>query len=34
MKIEDLAAIMGKSRSEVEQMLREDDVIEINLSNK
>lgn len=31
-KIEDLAALLGKSRAEVERMLQQDDVIELKLT--
>ena len=33
MKIEDLAAIMGKSVSEVKQLLKEQDVIQVSLKD-
>ena len=34
MKIEDLAKIMGKSKWEVEEMLKNNDVIELNLNER
>jgi hypothetical protein len=34
MKIEELAELMGKSVSEVQDMLKKDDVIELNLSER
>ena len=34
MKIEDLAKIMGKSKWEVEEMLKNSDVIELNLNER
>ena len=34
MKIEDLAAIMGKSVSEVKQILKEQDLVEVSLKEK
>ena len=34
MKIEDLAKIMGKTKWEVEEMLRKSDVIELNLNER
>ena len=34
MKIEDLAKIMGKSKWEVEEMLKTSDVIELNLNER
>jgi hypothetical protein len=34
MKIEDLAAIMGKSVSEVKQILKEQDLIEVSLKEQ
>ena len=34
MKIEDLAKIMGKSKWEVEEMLKASDVIELNLNER
>lgn len=34
MKIEDLALLLGKTRQEVEEMLKENDVIELNLTEK
>ena len=32
--IEDLAELLGKTRSEVEEMLRQNDVIELNLNER
>lgn len=34
MKIEDLADILGKNKREVEEMLRTNDVIELNLNER
>ena len=34
MKIEDLAKIMGKTKWEVEEMLKKSDVIELNLNER
>ena len=34
LRIEDLAQIMGKSKAQVEEMLRSSDVIELNLSER
>ncbi len=34
MKIEDLAALLGKTRQEMEQMLKENDTIELNLTER
>ena len=34
MKIEDLAELLGKKKWEVEQMLKANDVIELNLSER
>lgn len=34
MKIEDLAYLLGKTKWEVEEMLRTNDVIELNLNEK
>jgi len=34
LKIEDLAKIMGKSKWEVEEMLKTSDVIELNLNER
>lgn len=34
MKIEDLAKLMKKSRREVEAMLKKDDIIELDLTEK
>ena len=34
LKIEDLAKVLGKTRWEVEEMLRRDDIIELNLSER
>ncbi len=34
MKIEDLAELMGKTRFEVEEMLKREDVIELNLNER
>ncbi|MBI3026657.1 hypothetical protein HYY70_00955 [Candidatus Woesearchaeota archaeon] len=34
MKIEDLAELMGKTRWEIEEILKTQDVIELNLSEK
>lgn len=34
MKIEDLAAIMGKSISEVKQILKEQDLVEVSLKEQ
>lgn len=34
MKIEDLAELLGKTRMEVEEMLRSTDVIELKLSER
>ena len=34
MKIEDLAQILGKNKHEVEEMLRANDVIELNLNER
>ena len=34
MKIEELCRLLGKSRLEVEEMLRTSDVIELNLSER
>ena len=34
MKIDDLAQLLGKTRKEVEEMLRENDVIELGLSER
>ena len=31
-KLDDLAALLGKSRAEVERMLQQDDVIELRLT--
>ncbi len=33
-RIEDLAELMGKSKSEVEAMLKSSDIIELNLSER
>lgn len=34
MKVEDLAELLGKTRFEVEQMLKTNDVIELNLNER
>ena len=34
MKIEDLAQILGKNKREVEEMLKTNDVIELNLNER
>ena len=34
MKIEDLASLLGKNKQEVEEMLRANDVIELNLNER
>ena len=34
MRIEDLAKLLGKTRTEVEEMLKAQDVIELNLSER
>lgn len=34
LKIEELARLMGKTRYEMEKMLKENDVIELNLNEK
>ena len=34
LKIEDLARLMGKTKMQVEEMLRSNDVIELNLSER
>ena len=34
MKIEDLASLLGKTKIEVEKMLKENDVIELNLTER
>ena len=34
MKVEDLAKLLGKSKWEVEEMLRTNDVIELNLNER
>ena len=34
MKIEDLAKLMGKTKMEIEEMLKRDDVIELNLNER
>ena len=34
LKIEDLADLLGKTRGEVEEMLKQRDVIELNLSER
>lgn len=34
MKVEDLAKLMGKTRWEVEEMLKKSDVIELNLNER
>ena len=34
MKIEDLAELLGKTRIEVEEMLKKQDIIELNLSER
>ena len=34
MKIEDLAEVLGKTKFEVEEMLKANDVIELNLSER
>lgn len=34
MRIDDLAKMLGKTRTEVEEMLKEHDVIELNLSER
>ena len=34
MKIGDLAELLGKTKFEVEEMLRKDDVIELNLNER
>ncbi len=34
MRIEDLAELMGKTKNEVEDMLRSSDVIELNLNER
>ena len=34
MKIGDLAEVMGKTRMEIEQMLKANDVIELNLNER
>ena len=34
MKIDDLAELLGKSRWEIEEMLKRQDVIELNLSER
>ena len=34
MKIDEIAALLGKRRSEVEEMLKRSDVIELNLSER
>jgi len=34
MKIGDLAELLGKTRSEIEEMLRNEDVIELKLSDR
>lgn len=34
MKIEDLALLLGKTRQETEEMLKENDIIELNLTEK
>ena len=34
MKIEDLAELMGKSKWELEEMLKKSDVIELNLNER
>ena len=34
MKIEELAKLMGKTRFEIEEMLKKDDVIELNLNER
>ncbi|MCH7974134.1 MAG: hypothetical protein IH949_09660 [Bacteroidetes bacterium] len=34
MKIEDIALLMGKTRQEMEEMLKQNDIIELNLTEK
>ena len=34
LKIDDLAKLLGKTRWEIEEMLRNEDVIELNLSER
>lgn len=34
MKIEDLAILLGKTRQEMVEMLKENDIIELNLTEK
>ncbi len=34
MRIDDLCKLLGKSRSDIEEMLRANDVIELNLSER
>ncbi|MBS3103182.1 hypothetical protein J4458_07100 [Candidatus Woesearchaeota archaeon] len=34
MKIDDLAVLLGKTRREIEEMLKKDDVIELRLTEK
>ena len=34
MNLDDLAALMGKSREEVEKLLQQDEVIELKLTDK
>ena len=34
MRIEDLAKMLGKTRTEIEEMLKAQDVIELNLSER
>ena len=34
MKIEDLVFLLGKTRKEIEEMLKENEIIELNLTEK